>query len=304
MINTNQITKKNGGLVIYKRTNNMRKQIFLIAVFFIAIKSKAQDSIVFNFTFNHMALSVKDVDASVAFYKKVFQFTEITNRSAIEGIRWLSMTEGKELHLISVIKEKVTANKALHLAFTTQKIDEFAKRLEALNIPYSDWPGKPNTVNVRADGVKQIYFQDIDGYWIEVNNGYAATPSTGQIKNEVWQLEENYWKYVKEKDYPSYLTLWDDNFIGYPANNIIGNKEHITDWIATLYKDKSKTFNYELTRKVENVFGDIVIVLYDVKYTWANDKKEIVDTRNTKITHTWKKTNKGWQIIGGMGAVK
>ena len=30
-----------------------------------------------NFTFNHIALSVKDVDESVAFYQKVFHFKEI-----------------------------------------------------------------------------------------------------------------------------------------------------------------------------------------------------------------------------------
>jgi hypothetical protein len=71
-----------------------------------------------------------------------------------------------------------------------------------------------------------------------------------KIKNEVWQLEENYWKYVKANDLKSYLTLWDENFIGYPSTNIIGNKDHITDWIADMYNTNAgKTFNYELTRK-------------------------------------------------------
>jgi lactoylglutathione lyase len=27
-----------------------------------------------------------------------------------------------------------------------------------------------NKINIRADGVKQIFFQDPDGYWIEVNS--------------------------------------------------------------------------------------------------------------------------------------
>lgn len=282
----------------------MRKIFLIITVLVLTNMVKAQDSIAFNFTFNHMALSVKDVDASVAFYKKVFQLTEISNRSKIEGIRWLSLTEGKELHLISIIKENVTINKAVHLSFATQNFDAFVKRLDALSIAYSDWPGAPHSVTRRADGVKQVYFKDPDDYWVEINNGYAAAPSVDQVKNEIWQLEENYWKYVKEQDLKSYLTLWDENFIGYPANNIIGNKEHITDWIASLYKDKERKFNYELIRKVENVFGEIVIVLYDVKYTWINSKNETVDTRNTKITHTWKKTDKGWLIIGGMGATK
>ena len=39
-----------------------------------------------------------------------------------------------------------------------------------MKIKFSDWPGTPNTVNKRADGIKQIFFQDIDGYWIEVNS--------------------------------------------------------------------------------------------------------------------------------------
>lgn len=128
----------------------------------------------YNFTYNHLALSVKDVNRSVEFYEKVFQLKEITNRTKTEGIRWMSLGEGKELHLISTVKEPVTINKAVHLALSTQLIGDFAKWLDENKIEFSDWPGKPHTVNVRADGVKQIYLQDPDGYWIEVNNGYSA----------------------------------------------------------------------------------------------------------------------------------
>ncbi len=39
-----------------------------------------------------------------------------------------------------------------------------------MKIAYSDWPGTPNKVNIRADGMKQVFFQDPDGYWIEVNS--------------------------------------------------------------------------------------------------------------------------------------
>lgn len=281
------------------------KKITLFIILLVSFTMlRAQDSVAFYFTFNHMALSVKDVDSSIAFYKKVFQLTEITNRSKLEGIRWLSLTEGKELHLISIIKEKVTVNKALHLSFSTQNFDAFVKRLNVLNIAYSDWPGAIHSITKRADGVKQVYFQDPDGYWLEINNGYAAAPSVAQIKNEVWQLEENYWKYVAANDLKSYLTLWDEKFIGYPGNNIITAKDHINDWIDNLYKDQHRHFKTELVRKVENVFGDIVIVLYDVNYTWTNDKNEVIEKINSKITHTWKKTEKGWLIIGGMGANK
>jgi lactoylglutathione lyase len=145
-----------------------------ITLFLIAISCAgllhAQDSASFKFSFNHLAISVKDVNRSAEFYSTVLQLTEITNRSKIDGIRWFVLGDGRELHLISVIKENVTINKALHPGLSTTGFEVFMKHFVALKIPYSDWPGKPNTVNIRADGIKQIFFQDPDGYWIEVNS--------------------------------------------------------------------------------------------------------------------------------------
>jgi catechol 2,3-dioxygenase-like lactoylglutathione lyase family enzyme len=149
----------------------MKKTLLLILGLMCADFVQAQTQ--FNFTFNHLALSVKDVNRSVEFYQKVFQLKEISNRTKMEGIRWMSFTEGKELHLISILKESVTINKAVHLAMTTQNLDDFMKWLDENKIAFSDWPGAPHTINQRADGVKQIYLQDPDGYWIEVNNGYG-----------------------------------------------------------------------------------------------------------------------------------
>ncbi|MBL0358206.1 MAG: DUF4440 domain-containing protein [Chitinophagaceae bacterium] len=282
----------------------MKKINLSLIVILFSTLLQAQDSTAFKAAFDHLALSVKDVNRSAEFYKTVLLLPEITNRSKIEGIRWVTLSDGRELHLISVIKENVSTNKAVHMGLSMLHFDDFVKRIIALKIPFSDWTGKANTVNIRADGIKQVYFQDPDGYWIEVNSVNDAAANMEQIKNEIWQLEENYWKYVKGKDLEAYLTLWDENFIGYPGNNIITNKDHITDWLTELYKDKTGAYNYELTRKAENVFDDIVIALYDVTQTWTNEKGMVVKRTNSKITHTWKKTGKGWLIIGGMGASK
>lgn len=149
----------------------MQKLLLTILILITAIlPAGAQDSTSFHFTFNHVALSVKDVNRSANFYKKVLQLREITNRTQIEGIQWFSFNENKELHLISIIKENFTVNKAIHFALTISNFDAFVKRLDKLNIAYSDWPGTPKKVNIRADGIKQIFFQDPDGYWIEVNS--------------------------------------------------------------------------------------------------------------------------------------
>lgn len=148
----------------------MRKiSFFIIALSFICFV-KGQDSTSFNLTFNHLALSVVDIDRSVDFYKNVLNLSEITNRTKTEGVRWFSLGEGKELHLISIVKEKVTINKAVHIALTTSDFDHFVMKLKRENIIYSDWPGTPNKINIRPDGIKQIFFQDPNGYWIEVNS--------------------------------------------------------------------------------------------------------------------------------------
>ena len=148
----------------------MRTLKHLLFFFTLAGVIWAQEATGSAFTFNHLALSVADVDRSAEFYKDVLGLEEITNRTKMEGIRWFSFNEGKELHLISVIKEKVTINKAVHFALTTPDFDNFVKILESKDIKYSDWLGTEGKINIRADGIKQIFFQDPDGYWIEVNS--------------------------------------------------------------------------------------------------------------------------------------
>ena len=143
---------------------------FLLFTLLMPVFLQAQQETSFGLEFNHLALSVKNVDVSAAFYKDVLQLEEITNRTKMEGIRWFSMGPHAELHLISIIKEDFLTNKAIHVALSTNNFDAIVNRLNKLKIPYSDWPGMPNKVNVRADGIKQIFFKDPDGYWIEVNS--------------------------------------------------------------------------------------------------------------------------------------
>ncbi len=122
------------------------------------------------FSFNHIALSVKDVDASVAFYQKIFQFKEIKNTASNSKTRWLSFDGNKQLHLIPRPNAKIKTNKAVHFALSTHHLNSFVMLLEELEIPYSNWLDTPNKIHIRKDGIQQVYFQDPDNYWIEIND--------------------------------------------------------------------------------------------------------------------------------------
>lgn len=257
----------------------------------------------FEVSFDHLALSVKDIKKSAAFYTDILMLPEITNLSGKEGMRWFSLSNGRELHIIRSNKEKIIMNDDIHFAFTSNSFDAILKVLISLKIPYSDADGKPNTVSTRADGIKQIYFQDPDGYWLEANSVGEIQASVKQIENEVWQREMQCGNYVKNNDLQGYLTLWHNNFIGYSGSDTLTRK-NIGSWINESHNKKDQRYEFKITKKAVNVFGDVAVVLYDVQDTWKNSKGEVVLKELYKITHTWKKFGSTWLIIGGMSALK
>ena len=145
---------------------------FLVALLCVGIVN-AQKSEQMTFTFNHLALSVQDPERSANFYKSILGLAEIRTPTGGTGkTRWISLGEGKELHLVSLLKDQdVKINKAVHLALTTPNFEAVLKSLDKSGVLYSDWAGTtPRKINIRQDGIKQVYFQDPDGYWIEVNS--------------------------------------------------------------------------------------------------------------------------------------
>lgn len=143
--------------------------LFLIgSLFYISLLAQDQKS--FNVSFDHVSLSVEDADVSANFYKETLNLEEIVNRGKADGVRWFSLTEGKELHLISIVEGEITLNKAVHFALRASNFDVLIQRLIELKIGYSSWSGEKNKITVRADGIKQVYIPDPDGYLIEINS--------------------------------------------------------------------------------------------------------------------------------------
>lgn len=137
---------------------------------FFSLGVTAQENHGISLQLNHLALSVSDVDRAATFYSDILGLEEITNKTKVDGIRWFSLGEGKELHLISTVKQQVTINKAVHMALTTPDFSQLVKKLDSMKIPYTDWAEEPGKISLRADGTRQIYIRDPDGYYIEINS--------------------------------------------------------------------------------------------------------------------------------------
>ncbi len=147
----------------------MQKSILFLMLLSLCGFMAAQDTAPIPVTLNHISLSVTDANHSSVFYKQVLGLEEITNRTEAPGIHWFDLGSGEELHLIPGRSNDVKVNKSIHLAFSTPDLEKFTKKLDSQRIPWGDWPGTSGKIGTRADGVKQVYFQDPDGYWIEMN---------------------------------------------------------------------------------------------------------------------------------------
>lgn len=121
-------------------------------------------------TINHIALYVTDLKISTAFYKHIMQLPPIPEPFKMGKHSWFQISSGCQLHLIAGATEKANQIIHTHLAFTTTDMEEFVNRLIAANIVYGDVNGRQQTVQIRPDGIQQVFFQDPDGYWLEVNN--------------------------------------------------------------------------------------------------------------------------------------
>jgi len=141
------------------------KTILFVSLMLIAQLGLAQIKL------NHIAVYVEDLEESRNFYSDIIGLEQIEEPFK-DGLHvWYKIGES-QLHLIEGEWEEPTINKNNHLCFSTADIEKIIKKLREQNISFENWPGEKNKVTTRVDGVKQIYFQDPNGYWVEVNNDY------------------------------------------------------------------------------------------------------------------------------------
>ncbi len=124
-----------------------------------------------HFTLHHVSLYVRDVHASAAFYMAALGLEEIPNRVGRADIRWFMLDDLRTLHLIGTDPEAERARPmSTHFAVATIHFDEALRRLDGAGVTWMNLARQPRQVHVRGDGKRQIYFQDVDGHWVEIND--------------------------------------------------------------------------------------------------------------------------------------
>jgi len=119
---------------------------------------------------NHIAVYVKDLKASTHFYMNIVQLDTIPEPFHDGRHTWFGVGPKSHLHLIQGAAVVTAHDKNNHICFSVASVDSFIKKLERYNIAYENWAGEKQMVTKRVDGVKQIYFKDPDGYWLEIND--------------------------------------------------------------------------------------------------------------------------------------
>lgn len=149
----------------------MKYLILVLTLSFCSFYSNAQS---FSLEHDHSTIQVESIDDSVEFYKSILNLKEVdTPWPGYKMIRFFETGKNQQLHIAQAQVDKygdVKINKVLHLAFAVKDFDGYLKYLTEKGINYSNFAGEDKKIQSRPDGVRQIYFQDPDGYWIEIND--------------------------------------------------------------------------------------------------------------------------------------
>ena len=146
--------------------------LVLVFVWGLSPASKAQQG---KPVLNHIAVYVQNLAVSTSFYSDVVGLDTIPEPFHDGRHTWFSVGTNSHLHVISGAKEKTKHDKNSHLCFSVPSVYAVIAKLDDRKIPYESWVGETSQVTLRVDGIRQIYFTDPDGYWIEINDDYPKS---------------------------------------------------------------------------------------------------------------------------------
>ncbi|HEX7158706.1 MAG TPA: VOC family protein [Edaphobacter sp.] len=141
----------------------------LLSLAGLSVSLHAQSSPGKQIELDHSTVFVRDIQKSGEFYEKVLGLERIPDPFKDGRHIWFRTGPHSQLHVVGGATETTPLNIEVHLAFRVASVPDFTAHLDQMHVPYRNLKGDGKT-SVRADGVHQIYFQDPDGYWIEVND--------------------------------------------------------------------------------------------------------------------------------------
>ncbi|MFT4094784.1 MAG: VOC family protein [Niabella sp.] len=119
---------------------------------------------------NHQALYVMDLKKSADFYKNIIGLEQIEEPFKIGKHVWLKTGPHTALHLILGAEAKKEYYKNNHICFSVPSLETFIDVLKKNHLSWEDANGKKDALTTRPDGIKQLWIQDPDDYWLEINN--------------------------------------------------------------------------------------------------------------------------------------
>jgi ketosteroid isomerase-like protein len=121
------------------------------------------------------------------------------------------------------------------------------------------------------------------------------------VEQFIWHEESRYIQAYRDADYNTVMSLWHDNFLGWPsAEHEPIRKQQGEAFLKHRYKRPGQ-WDFAIEPQSIQLTGDIAITQYILK-TWSANAPDPKRVKVNRIVHTWLKKAGQWKILGGMSA--
>ena len=122
--------------------------------------------------FNHYAIYARNLEETNSFYSEVIGLQKIEDPFKDHLHTWFDIGHGLSVHVIAREQpwKEQQVDRTNHICFCVKDLKGFMEKLDKHDVAFGDSKGSNGKVNLRPDGIRQIFFQDPNGYWLEIND--------------------------------------------------------------------------------------------------------------------------------------